>query len=112
MAKGEFEYVGRKVVGFGCNERTPDNLDSYCLGVPNREFRLALSRPFLNGRINLGLNMAIARGFTGQTTENFAIDNKPGYTGPLPVPDNPIAEVVGVRMPSYASVNFTYRFGR
>jgi len=28
------------------------------------------------------------------------------------VPDNPVAEVVGVRIPSYASINVTYRFGR
>jgi hypothetical protein len=32
--------------------------------------------------------------------------------GPLPVPVNPIQEVVGVRIPSYASLNLTYRFGR
>jgi hypothetical protein len=28
------------------------------------------------------------------------------------VPANPVNEVVGVRIPSYASVNFTYKFGR
>jgi hypothetical protein len=28
------------------------------------------------------------------------------------VPENPIQEVVGVRIPSYASVNFAYRFDR
>jgi hypothetical protein len=112
QAKGEFEYVGRKVVGNGCNEATPNDPGSYCIGVPNREFRLALARPFLNGKINVGVNMMIARGYTGQTTENFATDYKPGYVGPLPVPDNPVAEVVGVRIPSYESVNFTYRFGR
>jgi hypothetical protein len=112
QAKGEFEYVGRKVVGNGCNESNPGDLTSYCLGVPNKEFRLSVARPFLAGKINVGVNMMIARGYTGQTTENFATDYKPGYVGPLPVPDNPIAEVVGVRIPSYASVNFTYRFGR
>jgi hypothetical protein len=111
-AKGEFEYVGRKVVGNGCDESNPNDLTSYCLGVPDKELRLALARPFFEGKINLGLNMMIASGFTGQTTENFAADHKPGYVGPLPVPENPIAEVVGVRMPSYASVSFTYRFGR
>jgi hypothetical protein len=112
QAKGEFEYVGRKVVGNGCDENNPSDLTSYCLGVPNKEWRLALVRPFLAGKINVGVNMMIARGYTGQTTENFATDYKPGYAGPLPVPENPIAEVVGVRIPSYASVNFTYRFGR
>ena len=107
-----FEYVGRKVVGNGRGESNPNDLTSYCLGVPNKEFRLAVVRPFLDGRINVGVNMMIARGYTGQTTENFATDNKPGYVGPLPVPENPIAEVVGVRIPCYASVNFTYMFGR
>jgi len=112
QAKGEFEYVGRKVVGNGCDESSPDDLDSYCLGVPDKELRLALSRPFQEGRIIVGVDMMIARGYTGQTTENFAADYKPGYTGTLPVPDNPVAEVVGVRIPSCASVYFTYRFGR
>ena len=112
QAKGEFEYVGRKVVGNGCDESNPNDLTSYCLGVPNKEFRLAVARPFLEGKINVGVNMMIASGYTGQTTENFATDYQPGYVGPLPVPDNPIAEVVGVRIPSYASVSLTYRFGR
>ena len=51
QAKGEFEYVGRKAVGNGCDESKPDDLTSYCLGVPNKEFRLAVVRPFLGGRI-------------------------------------------------------------
>ena len=56
--------------------------------------------------------MMLARGYTGQITENFATDYKPGYVGPLPVPENPIAEVVGVRIPTYASLSFTYVFAR
>ena len=111
QAKGEFEYVGRKVVGNGCNESDPNDLGTYCLGVPNKEFRLSVVRPFLEGRIKVGVNLMIARGYTGQTVENFATTYRPGYAGPLPVPGNPIAEVVGVRIPSYASVNLTYRFG-
>jgi len=112
QVKGEFEYVGRKVVGNGCDETNTSDLTSYCLGVPNQEFRLAVARPFRGGKFNVGLNMMIARGHTGQTTETFATDYRAGYVGPLPVPDNPVSEVVGVRIPSYASVNFTYRFGR
>jgi hypothetical protein len=87
QAKGEFEDVGRKVVGNGCDESNPNDLTSYCLGVPNKEFRLALARSFLEGRINVGLNMMIAGGYTGQTTENFATNYQPGYVGPLPVPE-------------------------
>jgi hypothetical protein len=120
QAKGEFEYVGRKVVGTGCNESAylsigAAALSSYCLGVPNKEFRLSLVRPFHAGKINVGVNMMIASGYTGQTTENFATNYKPGYQGTIPVPvsdQNPVNEVVGVRIPSYASVNITYRFGR
>jgi hypothetical protein len=109
-AKGEFEYVGRKAVGNGCNENIPTDLTSYCLGVPNKEFRISLVRPFLEGRIDVGVNMMIASGYTGQTTENFATNYAPGAVGLVGgvVPANPINEVVGVRIPSYASVIFTY----
>jgi hypothetical protein len=120
QAKGEFAYVGRKVVGNGCSEAAylsgdPNALNYYCLGVPNKEFRLALARPFLDGRMNVGLNMMLATGWTGQTTENFAIAGVygPGLVGLGSnglVPANPVSEVVGVRIPSYASVNITYRF--
>ena len=113
QAKFEFEYVGRKVVGTGCDESHPED-SAYCLGVPNKEFRLAVVRPFLGGRINVGVNMMIARGYTGQTTEGFATNYVPGQVGLVDgaVPANPVQEVVGVRIPSYASLNFTYRFGR
>jgi hypothetical protein len=122
QAKGEFEYVGRKVVGNGCGETAylrgdPNALNHYCLGVANKEFRLAVARPFLEGRLNVGVNMMIASGWTGQTTENFAIagvygPGKVGLGSNGLVPANPVSEVVGVRIPSYASVNITYRFGR
>jgi hypothetical protein len=52
----------------------------------------------MNGRMNAGVNFLIARGYTGQTTENFFPSD--------------IQQVVGVRIPSYASVTVTYRFGR
>jgi hypothetical protein len=150
-AKSEFEYVGRKVVGTGCDEAAyyadgggtnPSNqaLNDYCLGVPNKEFRLALARPLLNNRLSIGLNAMWARGYTGQTEENFACANFPSTdcpyvepggvimtTGGSPVyipggmgvnpminnlvPANAVQEVVGVRIPSYASLNLTYHFG-
>jgi hypothetical protein len=61
--------------------------------------------------------MMIATGWTGQTTENFALASVygPGKVGLGPdglVPGNPVNEVAGVRIPSYASVSITYRFGR
>ena len=91
--RGEFEYVGAKPLGTGC---LPDVIAG--TGTPVKEFRGAVVRPFLNGRMNVGVNFLIASGYTGQTTENlYSSDDQ---------------EVVGVRIPSYASVTFTYRFGR
>jgi hypothetical protein len=116
-------------VGTGCNESaylaagndlTSQNeaLALYCLGVANKEFRLALVRSFDGGRFELGLNTMLASGYTGQTTENFGLAGTyaPGAVGVDPVtklvPANPVNEVVGVRIPSYASVYFTYHFGQ
>jgi carboxypeptidase family protein len=94
QARGEFAYVGAKPLGTGCLP----NLIAECTGTPVKEFRGAVVRPFMNGRVDAGVNFLIARGYTGQTTENFYPSD--------------IQEVVGVRIPSYASVSFTYRFGR
>jgi hypothetical protein len=93
QARGEFEYVGRKPLGTGC---APD-LNAECVGTSVREFRAAVVRPFLDRRLDVGVNMLIASGYTGQTIENFY--------------PSPIQEVVGVRIPSYASINLTYNFG-
>jgi hypothetical protein len=92
--RGEFEYVGTKPLGTGCLP----NLNAECTGTPVKEFRGALVRPFLKGRVDAGVNFLIASGYSGQTAENFYPSD--------------IQEVVGVRIPSYASVTLTYRFGR
>jgi len=94
QVKGAVEYVGIKPLGTGCNAL---NLNAECTGTPVKEFRGALVRPFLSGRLDAGINFLIARGYAGQTTESL-------YPSSVP-------EVVGVRMPSYASLSFTYRFG-
>jgi hypothetical protein len=94
QARGEFEYVGVKPLGTGCLPV----LTNQCTGTPVKEFRGALVRPFLNARLDAGVNFLIATGYTGQTTENFH--------------PSTIQEDVGVRIPSYASVTVTYRFGR
>jgi hypothetical protein len=94
QARGEFEYVGTKPLGTGCLPV----LINECTGTPVKEFRGALVRPFLNDRLTAGVNFLIASGYTGQTTENFYPSD--------------IQEVVGVRIPSYASATLTYRFGR
>jgi hypothetical protein len=95
QARGEFEYVGTKPLGTGCS---PANLNAECSGTPVKEFRGAVIRPFMNARLTAGVNFLVASGYTGQTTENFYPSD--------------IQEVVGVRIPSYASISFTYRFAR
>jgi len=97
--------VGTKPLGTACS---PADLNAECTGTPVKEFRGAVIRPFMNGRLTAGVNFLIASGYTGQTTENFCQDTQ------LPSSCNPsdIQEVVGVRIPSYASVSLTYRFGR
>ena len=93
QAKAEFEYVGRKPLGTGCEP----NLSAECTGTSVRELRAQIARPLLEQRLTLGFNLLIAGGYTGQTIENFGA--------------SPIEEPVGVRIPSYASVSLTYRFG-
>lgn len=84
-ARGEFERVGRKPLGDGFT------------GVPLTELRGALVRPFWNEHLDAGINLLIARGYTGQTTEVLA----------LPGEGEPFERVAGVRMPSYAGVSLT-----
>ena len=95
QARGEFEYVGAKPLGTGCEP----NPNAECTGIPVKELRGAVVRPFMNARVTAGVNFLIASGYTGQTTESF-------------YPQTVIQEVVGVHLPSYASVTLTYRFGR
>lgn len=90
-AQGEFEFVGRKPLGTGCE---PD-LNAQCVGTSVKELRAAVVRPFLNSRLEIGANLLVASGYSGQTVENFY--------------PSEIKEVVGVRIPSYASISLTYR---
>lgn len=88
-ARTEFEEVGRKPLGDGF------------ISVPVREFRGALVRQF-SDRLQVGINFLIAKGYTGQTTEVLA----------LPSEGQAFERVTGVYLPSYATLSFSYRFGR
>jgi len=89
-ARAEFEEVGRKPLGDGF------------ISVPVREFRGALVRQFMRERLDAGVHFQISSGYTGQTTEVLA----------LPGEGQPFERVVGVYLPSYATVSFSYHFGR
>ena len=123
--KAEFEYVGRKVVGTGYDEAayyadgggtlgtSNPALSRYCLGVPNKEFRVALARPFLDNRLSLGLNAMWASGYAGQTEESFACATFPSNDCPAQLPDGawtitPVSGVVSgttVYVPGGTGVN-------
>ena len=88
QARAEFEEVGAKPLGDGF------------ISVPVKEFRGALTRSFLGHRMDLGVNFLIASGYTGQTTEVLALaDNTES-----------LERVVGVYLPSYVSLSYTYHF--
>jgi len=89
-ARAEFEEVGSKPLGDGF------------VSVPVREYRAALMRSFMNGKLDAGVHLQIASGYSGQTTEVLA----------LPGEEEAFERVVGVRIPSYASASFSYHFGR
>jgi hypothetical protein len=82
--------VGRKPLGDGF------------VSVPVREYRGALVRSFQAGKSEVGLHFQIASGYTGQTTETLALSTE----------SEPFEQVVGVRIPSYATASFSYHFGR
>ncbi len=87
----EFEYVRAKPVGDGF------------VGPAVPEFRGALFRPFMDGRVILSTELLIASGYSGETTEVFAFPSDPTYP-------TPIERVVGVPIKSYVTVSWTYRF--
>ncbi len=90
QARAEFEEVGQKPLGDGF------------VSVPVREFRGAIVRGFMNGKMTAGVHFQIASGYTGQTTEVLA----------LPGENEPFERVTGVYIPSYATVSLSYKFGR
>lgn len=88
QARSEFEYVGRKPLGDGF------------IAVPVKEFRTALMRSLMSQRLEVGINLLIASGYTGQSTEVLA----------LPDETAPFERVVGVRLPSSVGASISYHF--
>lgn len=120
-ARGEYEYVGHKLLDAG-NPLHPSQYEA----IPVGETRLALVRSFLNGRLELTGSSELARGYTGQTTENFAPTWTLGQvpycapgSGPSSLPNdfdcaNPslggVEVGVGVRMVSWVGGSISWRF--
>jgi hypothetical protein len=119
-ARAEYEYVGHKFLDVG----NPDHPDQY-EAIPVGETRIAMVRSFLEGRLELGVDGLVARGYTGQTTETF----DPNWTvassatslpycapgsGPSGLPNDfdcgTIERSVGIRMVSWVGGSISWRF--
>jgi len=115
-ARGEYEYVGHKQLDLG-NAQHPSTFEA----IPVGETRLAVVRPFLNGRLELGANGMLSRGYTGQTTETFNPDWQAGtipYCAPGSGPSGLASDFdcgtvernVGIRMVSWIGGSISWRF--
>jgi hypothetical protein len=110
-ARSEYEYVGHKLLDTGGFE-----------AIPVGEIRLTVVRSFLNGRLELGANGMLARGYTGQTTETFAPGWQPSDPPPACAPGvdgiandfdcGTVERSVGVRLPSFAGASISWRFSQ
>ena len=115
--RGEYEYVGHKQLDVG-NSQHPNPYEA----IPVGETRLAVVKPFLKGRFEVGVNAMLARGYTGQTTETF---DPAWQLGSVPYcasgsgPSGAIADFdcgsneqrVGVRMVSWMGGSISWHFG-
>jgi hypothetical protein len=116
-ARGEYEYVGHKFLDAG-NSQHPSQYEA----IPVGEVRMAVVRTFLEGRLELGANGMVARGYTGQTTEtlvpSWTLGQTP-YCGPGSGPTGVYNDfdcgtnemAVGVRMVSWVGGSVSWRFG-
>jgi len=114
--RGEYEYVGHKQLDLG-NAQHPSTYEA----IPVGETRLAVVRTFLNGRLEMGANGMLARGYTGQTTETFNPAWQLGaipYCAPGSGPSGAANDFdcgtneqsVGIRMVSWVGGSISWRF--
>jgi hypothetical protein len=117
QARGEYEYVGHKQLDLG-NAQHSGAYEA----IPVGETRMAVVRPFLNGRLELAANGMLARGYTGQTTEAFNPAWKLGavpYCAPGSGPSGALTDFdcgtneqsVGIRMVSWVGGSISWHFG-
>ena len=115
--RGEYEYVSHKFLDTG-NSQHPVQYEA----IPVGEVRMALVRPFLDGRLELGVDGMVARGYTGQTTETLAPSWTLGQTPYCAPGSGPTGDYndfdcgtneqsVGIRMVSWVGGSISWRFG-
>jgi hypothetical protein len=119
-ARAEYEYVGHKFLDVG-NADHPEQYEA----IPVGETRIALVRSFQDGRLTLGADGLISRGYTGQTTETFdpnwsvsaSATNLPYCapgSGPSGLPNDfdcgTVERAVGIRTVSWVGGSISWRF--
>jgi hypothetical protein len=124
--RGEYEYVGHKILDAPNSQNGEKQLEA----IPVGETRLALVRTFLDGRLEVGANGMLARGYTGQTTETIApltsgapwrvgdgIPSCPAGSGPSGAQTDfdcgsvsGVEWPVGIRMVSFVGGSVSWRF--
>jgi hypothetical protein len=120
--RGEYEYVGHKILDAANSQNGEKQLEA----IPVGETRLTLVRTFLAGRLEVGANGMLARGYTGQTTETIAplasgapwqvgagIPYCPAGSGPSGAPNDFDCGTnewpVGIRMVSFVGGSLSWR---
>jgi hypothetical protein len=124
--RGEYEYVGHRILDAANSQDGWKQLEA----IPVGETRLALVRRFLDGRLEVGANGMLARGYTGQTTETIAplasggpwqvgdgIPSCAAGSGPSGAPNDfdcgsasGTEWPVGIRMVSFVGGSISWRF--
>jgi len=115
-ARSEYEYVGHKLLDAG-NPQHPAQYEA----IPVGAVRMAVVRPFLDGRLELGADGLLARGYTGQTTETLAPSwtfGQTPYCAPGSGPSGDFNDfdcgtsemAVGIRMVSWVGGSISWRF--
>jgi hypothetical protein len=115
--RGEYEYVGHKFLDTG-NSQHPAQYEA----IPVGEVRMAVVRPLLDERLELGVDGMVARGYTGQTTETLAPSWTLGQTPYCAPGSGPTGDYndfdcgtneqsVGIRMVSWVGGSISWRFG-
>ena len=116
--RGEYEYVGHRILDTANSQDGEQQLEANPVG----ETRLALVRAFVGGRMEVGANGMIARGYTGQTTETFDSGWTMGATPYCAAGSGPSGaendfdcgtneRAVGIRMVSWVGGSISWRFG-
>ena len=125
-ARSEYEYVGHKILDAGNSQNGWQPLEA----IPVGETRVAIVRTFLDGRLEVGANGMLARGYTGQTTETIApmasgapwqvgdgIPSCPAGSGPSGAPNDfdcgsatGTEWPVGIRMVPFIGGSISWRF--